>query len=220
MTVMILITYGILQAIIYLIRREENRWIDGDTVSNNDVVLFIKDTPNAPHGKFLGISHTYASRACDQRMDTDTIDDLHCSMPFFSSVRNTNLTMKYGHGQKAEFWKFQNYKVIYLTSRFTASSSKLDCHLVLPIDERTDLILLFGAHYKEYPILNKMTQDFLSIQDTSVARGNCRSHLQEKAAPGRHDDKCLRAITDLTIGEDKEATNRDDTVPNNRPLHT
>ncbi|CAJ0906152.1 3339_t:CDS:2 [Entrophospora sp. SA101] len=79
--------------------------------------------------------------------------------------------MKYGHGQKAEFWKFQNYKVIYLTSRFTASSSKLDCHLVLPIDERTDLILLFGAHYKEYPILNKMTQDFLSIQDTSVARG-------------------------------------------------
>ncbi|CAJ0881704.1 9211_t:CDS:2 [Entrophospora sp. SA101] len=72
MTVMILITYGILQAIIYLIRREENRWIDGDTVSNNDVVLFIKDTPNAPHGKFLGISHTYASRACDQRMDTDS----------------------------------------------------------------------------------------------------------------------------------------------------
>nr|CAG8591408.1 8888_t:CDS:2 [Entrophospora candida] len=42
----------------------------------------------------------------------------------------------------------------------------------------------------------------------------------EKAAPGQHDDKCLRAITDLTIGEDKEATNRDDTVPNNRPLHT
>ncbi|CAJ0908207.1 21712_t:CDS:2 [Entrophospora sp. SA101] len=49
---------------------------------------------------------------------------------------------------------------------------------------------------------------------------NDRFDHTEKAAPGRHDDKCLRAITDLTIGEDKEATNRDDTVPNNRPLHT
>ncbi|CAH1759636.1 4181_t:CDS:2 [Entrophospora sp. SA101] len=36
---------------------------------------------------------------------------MHCSKTFFSSVRNTNLTMKYGHGQKAEFWKFQNYKI-------------------------------------------------------------------------------------------------------------
>ena len=50
-----------------------------------------------------------------------------------------------------------------------SSSSELNRYLALPIDEETEPLLWWQAYTKEYPILSKMAQDYLSIQATSVA---------------------------------------------------
>ena len=60
----------------------------------------------------------------------------------------------------------------------------------MPADEDSDPLLWWKAHEKEYPVVSKMAQDYLSIQATSVpseqafsVAGNTISKTQNHLLP-------------------------------------
>lgn len=87
-------------------------------------------------------------------------------------VEENNSPLQYFQRLKKQRFNYDNTSrrsSLSSISSISNLSSELDRYLALRIEEKVKPLLWWQAHENEYPVLAKMSRDYLSIQATSVA---------------------------------------------------